>query len=51
MPIFEGWFQSEDGTYTLSFGYISMNLEGALHIPLGPDNFIEPSEYDGGQPT
>ena len=51
MPVFEGWFQNEDGTYTLSFGYISMNLEEALHIPLGPDNFIEPSEFDGGQPT
>ena len=43
VPVFEGWFQNEDGTYTLSFGYISMNLEEALHIPLGPDNFIEPS--------
>ena len=51
VPVFEGWFQNEDGTYTLSFGYISMNLEEALHIPLGPDNFIEPSEFDGGQPT
>jgi hypothetical protein len=51
VPVFEGWFQNEDGTYTLSFGYISMNLEEALHIPLGTDNFIEPSEFDGGQPT
>ncbi len=51
VPVFEGWFQNEDGTYTLSFGYISMNLEEALHIPLGPDNFIEPREFDGGQPT
>ena len=51
VPIFEGWFQNADGTYTLSFGYASFNLEEALHIPLGPDNFIEPSEFDGGQPT
>jgi hypothetical protein len=51
VPVFEGWFQNDDGTYTLSFGYISMNLEEALHIPLGTDNFIEPSEFDGGQPT
>jgi len=51
VPVFEGWFQNEDGTYTLSFGYASFNLEEALHIPLGPDNFIEPAEYDGGQPT
>ena len=51
VPVFEGWFRNPDGTYTLSFGYISMNLEEALHIPLGPDNFIEPREFDGGQPT
>ncbi len=51
VPIFEGWFQNEDGTYTLSFGYASFNLEEALHIPVGQDNFIEPSEFDGGQPT
>ena len=51
VPVFEGWFQNEDGTYTLSFGYASFNLEEALHIPLGPDNFIEPREFDGGQPT
>ena len=51
VPVFEGWFENEDGTYTLSFGYISMNLAEPLNIPLGPDNFIEPSEFDGGQPT
>ncbi len=51
VPVFEGWFQNEDGTYTLSFGYASFNLEEALHIPRGPDNFVEPREYDGGQPT
>ncbi|MCH2506483.1 MAG: hypothetical protein MK125_13155, partial [Dehalococcoidia bacterium] len=51
VPIFEGWFKNDDGSYTLSFGYINMNLEEALHIPLGPANFIEPSEFDGSQPT
>jgi hypothetical protein len=51
VPVFEGWFQNEDSTYTLSFGYASFNLEEALHIPVGPDNFVEPSEFDGGQPT
>jgi len=51
VPVFEGWFENPDGSYTLSFGYISMNLEEALHIPVGPDNFIEPAEFDGGQPT
>ena len=51
VPVFEGWFPNEDGSYTLSFGYLSMNLEEDLHIPLGPDNFIEPAEFNGGQPT
>jgi hypothetical protein len=51
VPVFEGWFENPDGTYTLSFGYISMNLEEALHIPVGPDNFIEPAEFNGAQPT
>ena len=51
VPIFEGWFQNEDRTYTLAFGYVSMNLEETLDLALGPDNFIEPREFDGGQPT
>ena len=51
VPLFEGWFQNEDGTYTLAFGYQSQNLEEDYDIPVGPDNFIEPSQYNGGQPT
>ena len=51
VPVYEGYFENPDGTYTISFGYISMNLEETMHIPLGPDNFIEPAEFDGGQPT
>ena len=51
VPVFEGWFQNPDSSYTLSFGYISMNLEEGLFIPVGPDNFIEPAELNGQQPT
>ena len=51
VPVFEGWWQNEDGTYTLVFGYASFNKSQAYDIPLGPDNFIEPSEFDGVQPT
>jgi hypothetical protein len=51
VPVYEGYFENPDGTYTISFGYISMNLEETMHIPLGPDNFIEPAQFDGGQPT
>ncbi len=51
LPAFEGWYQNPDGTYELCFGYFSANTEEALDIPLGPDNFIEPAEFNGGQPT
>ena len=33
VPVFEGWFQNDDGTYTLSFGYASMNLEESAPHP------------------
>ena len=51
VPVFEGWYENEDGSFSLLFGYASFNLEEALHIPLGPDNFVEPAEFDGEQPT
>ncbi|MXY15980.1 MAG: hypothetical protein F4Y57_02985 [Acidobacteria bacterium] len=51
IPIFEGWYQHPDGSYELSFGYFNVNTEEVLEIPIGPDNFIEPSRYDGLQPT
>ena len=51
IPAFEGWWERGDGTYDLCFGYFSANTEEALDIPLGPDNFIEPAEFDGFQPT
>ena len=51
IPIFEGWYRMPDGSYALSFGYFNVNTEEILEIPLGPDNFIEPSNYDGVQPT
>lgn len=50
-PFLEGWYENPDGTYTLSFGYFNRNKESLLSLPLGPDNFIEPAEYDGLQPT
>ena len=36
---------------TLSFGYSNLNRDEIVEIPLGPNNFIEPKEYDGRQPT
>jgi len=51
IPAFEGWYQEPDGSYRLCFGYWSANTEEAVDIPVGPDNFIEPSRYNGVQPT
>ncbi len=51
VPIFEGWYRNPDGTFELSFGYFNVNTEETLEIPLGPDNVIEPTEFDGRQPT
>lgn len=50
-PVFEGWYPNPDGSYSLSFGYYNMNTDEAVDIPLGPDNYIEPRDYDGRQPT
>ena len=50
-PAFEGWWQNEDGTYSLFFGYMNSNWEETFHVPVGPDNHIEPGGPDRGQPT
>jgi hypothetical protein len=51
VPLYDGWFENPDGTYGLCFGYFNLNTEEMVDIPLGPDNFIEPAELDGLQPT
>ena len=50
-PAYEGWWQNEDGTYSLFFGYMNSNWEEELDVPIGPDNNIEPGGPDRGQPT
>lgn len=50
-PFFEGWLSNSDGTFTFSFGYFNLNTEQILDIPIGPDNVIEPAEFNGNQPT
>ncbi len=51
IPVYDGWFENPDGSYTLCFGYFNLNTEESLDIALGPENRIEPSQYDGLQPT
>ncbi|MDG2422227.1 MAG: hypothetical protein P8N40_11060 [Gammaproteobacteria bacterium] len=51
VPIFEGWFPNPNGTFQLCFGYFNTNTETVFDIPVGPNNFIEPPEFNGLQPT
>ena len=50
IPVMEGWIANPDGTTSFSFGVINRNEE-AVEIPLGEGNYIEPAQFDGGQPT
>ena len=49
-PFMEGWYANEDGTFSISFGFLNANSD-TIRIPLGSDNFIEPAQFDGMQPT
>ena len=51
IPIYDGWFPNQDGTFTMCFGYFSLNTEETIEVPLGPANNLTPAEYDGVQPT
>ena len=50
-PAFEGWNDNQDGAHTLYFGYYNRNADEVIEIPLGENNFIEPAQFDGDQPT
>ena len=51
VPAYEGWERNPDGSLNLVFGTMNRNWEEELHIPVGPDNNIEPGGPDQGQPT
>jgi len=53
-PVFEGWEQNADGTYSMVFGYLNRNYEEEVDLPVGPGNTITmggESYGDRGQPT
>ena len=50
-PIFEGWAQNPDGTFSMYFGYLNRNYAETPIVPVGPDNKLEPGDPDRGQPT
>lgn len=49
-PIYEGWMRNADGTIDMWFGYLNRNWEEVLHVPVGPDNHVQPGGPDRGQP-
>ena len=49
-PFMEGWYENEDGSYSISFGYLNANQD-TLYIPVGENNFIEPAQFNGMQPS
>lgn len=51
IPVMEGWYDNDDGSVTVSFGYHNKNSEGVLIVPFGENNRIEPAEFDGAQPS
>lgn len=50
-PMFNGWIKNKDGSITMIFGFVNRNQKEIVDIPLGPNNHIEPPQFDGVQPT
>ena len=51
-PVYEGWSKTDDGSFTMHFGYFNRNWVEEVRVPLGPDNYFEGGEgVDVGQPT
>ena len=50
-PGYEGWEEDADGSRWFVFGYMNRNWDEEPHIPVGPDNSMEPGGPDHGQPT
>lgn len=50
-PVFNGWVKNEDGSVRLIFGFANRNKEEIVNIPIGPNNYFEPSQFNGMQPT
>jgi len=50
-PMFNGWAANEDGSITMMFGFANQNREATVDVPLGPNNKLEPAQFQGAQPT
>ncbi len=50
-PMFNGWIANEDGSTTMIFGFANQNRKATVDVPLGPNNKLEPAQFQGAQPT
>lgn len=50
-PMFNGWIANEDGSTTMIFGFANQNRTDIVDVPLGPNNKLEPAQFQGAQPT
>lgn len=50
-PMFNGWVTNEDGSTTLIFGFANRNRTTDMDIPVGPNNKLEPAQFQGAQAT
>lgn len=50
-PVYEGWYQNPDGSFSLSFGYYNRNTAEVVEVPIGAENTVAPGAVDQGQPT
>lgn len=51
VPFMEGWYENDDGSTTISYGYWNLNQGTVVEIPLGSSNFMDPEEFGGMQPA
>ena len=52
IPLYDGWFENEDGTKTICFSYFNMNTEESFDVPMGQFNYLSGAdEYEVLLPT
>jgi hypothetical protein len=50
-PAYEGWRETENGTFMMMFGYHNENWAEEIDLPTGENNKFSPGLEDRGQPT
>lgn len=50
-PAYEGWRETDNGTFMMIFGYHNENWAEEIDLPVGENNKFSPGLEDRGQPT